>query len=170
MSHNASAFALLSVRTLTMHTPFVAPRLAPLPNCTVSTPTVCPLCDTHFTAPTQRPTNTSAHLSSGTKRHRTARICIGGASKGRTAALAAFDDAISAMSRAATHMTEYVKPALRAVHAAAAAAAELTVDSLLSSLRSTRFRRANELRLARRLQTICPTTLKAYIIGTSFSS
>eukprot|EP00965_Chrysotila_dentata_P059900 1987376-Pleurochrysis_carterae.AAC.1 len=105
-----------------MHTSFVAPRLAPLHNRTISTPTVCSLCDTHVTAPTKHPTSAIiAHLSSDTKRHRYAHICIG-----VVAAIRAFRDA---SFRAAMRSTNYAKSALRAIHAAAAASAP-TVDSL----------------------------------------
>eukprot|EP00965_Chrysotila_dentata_P068578 2266583-Pleurochrysis_carterae.AAC.1 len=58
-----------------MHASFVAPRLASLHNRTVSAPKVCSLRETPFTAPTQRPASTIAHLSSDTKRHRPAHIC-----------------------------------------------------------------------------------------------
>eukprot|EP00965_Chrysotila_dentata_P215088 6188561-Pleurochrysis_carterae.AAC.1 len=136
MSHNASTFALLSVRTLTLHTLFVAPRLALLHNCTVSTPTVCSLCDTPFTAPSQRPTRTTAHLSGVAMRRRTAHICIGAATKQRAAALTAHSYAMAAMYRTATHLTKYAESALRPLRASAAAT-KPTVNILLSSRRRT---------------------------------
>eukprot|EP00965_Chrysotila_dentata_P059067 1960407-Pleurochrysis_carterae.AAC.1 len=85
-----------------MHTPFVAQRLALLHNRTVSTPNVCSLRETHFTAPTQRPTSTDAHLSSDTERHRSAHICTG------VAAIRAYRNA---MLRATAYSTKYIKAA-----------------------------------------------------------
>eukprot|EP00965_Chrysotila_dentata_P118329 3911381-Pleurochrysis_carterae.AAC.1 len=77
------------------HASFVAPRLAPLHNCTVSASKVCSLRKTHFAAPTQRPASTIAHLSGDTKRLRPAHI--------RTRAVAAVRTFRDATYRAAAY-------------------------------------------------------------------